>query len=151
MDKVYNRQSFWYVKGWPILGMELLKNATYKSKKRNFNSGNIITQKSQVFKSRDSGGHSVFLCRLKTLQKVGLVLHELSMSRDPILGPPQTLLVHIFVHYDDSLLHLTPSWWRLLSYRNQSIYLLCKSLDWFLYDNGLVMKELKQIRLYQQL
>ena len=24
-----------------------------------------------------------------------------------------------------------------LSYRNQSIDLLCKSMDWFLYDNGL--------------
>ena len=32
---------------------------------------------------------------------------------------------------------LTLSWRRLLSYRNQSIDLLCKSMDWFLYDNGL--------------
>ena len=29
------------------------------------------------------------------------------------------------------------SWRRSLSYRNQSIDLLCKSMDWFLYDNGL--------------
>ena len=29
-------------------------------------------------------------------------------------------------------------------YRNQSIDLLCKSIDWFLYDNGPVMKELKR-------
>ena len=33
--------------------------------------------------------------------------------------------------------HLTLSWWRPLSYRNQSIELLRKSMDWFLYDNGL--------------
>ena len=32
---------------------------------------------------------------------------------------------------------LTLSWRRSLSYRNQSIDLLCKSMDWFLYDNGL--------------
>ena len=32
---------------------------------------------------------------------------------------------------------LTLSWQRPLSYRNQSIDLLCKSMDWFLYDNGL--------------
>ena len=32
---------------------------------------------------------------------------------------------------------LTLSWRRLLSYRNQSIDLLCKSMDWFLYDNSL--------------
>ena len=31
---------------------------------------------------------------------------------------------------------LTLSWRRLFSYRNQSIDLLCKSMDWFLYDNG---------------
>ena len=30
---------------------------------------------------------------------------------------------------------LTLSWRRPLSYRNQSIDLLCKSIDWFLYDN----------------
>ena len=32
---------------------------------------------------------------------------------------------------------LTLSWRRPLSYRNQFIDLLCKSMDWFLYDNGL--------------
>ena len=31
---------------------------------------------------------------------------------------------------------------RSLSYRNQSIDLLCKSMDWFLYDRERVMKEL---------
>ena len=32
---------------------------------------------------------------------------------------------------------LTLSWWRPLSYRNHSIDLRSKSMDWFLYDNGL--------------
>ena len=32
---------------------------------------------------------------------------------------------------------LTLSWRRPLSYRNQSVNLLCKLMDWFLYDNGL--------------
>ena len=31
---------------------------------------------------------------------------------------------------------LTLSWRKPLSYRNQSIDLLYKSIDWFLYDNG---------------
>ena len=31
---------------------------------------------------------------------------------------------------------LTLSWRRLLSYRNQSIDLQTKSMDWFLYDNS---------------
>ena len=33
--------------------------------------------------------------------------------------------------------HLTVSWRRPLSYRNQSIDLQSKSMDWFLYDNAL--------------
>ena len=31
----------------------------------------------------------------------------------------------------------THSWWKSLSYRNQTIDLLCKSVDWFLYDRNL--------------
>ena len=34
-------------------------------------------------------------------------------------------------------LFLTLSWRRPISHRNQSINLLCKSMDWFLYDIGL--------------
>ena len=40
---------------------------------------------------------------------------------------------------------LTLSWWRLLSYGNQSIYLLCKSMDWFLYYNGPRHERVKMI------
>ena len=39
--------------------------------------------------------------------------------------------------------YLTLSWRRPLSYRNQSIDLLCKSMDWFLYDNGLRYERVK--------
>ena len=35
------------------------------------------------------------------------------------------------------------SWWRPLSYRNQSIDLQSKSMDWFLYDNGLRHERVK--------
>ena len=41
------------------------------------------------------------------------------------------------------LIVLTLSWRRPLSYRNQSIDLLRKSVDWFLYDNGLRHEKLK--------
>ena len=40
---------------------------------------------------------------------------------------------------------LTLSWWRPLSYRNQSIDLFCKSMDWFLYDNGLRHERVKTL------
>ena len=33
--------------------------------------------------------------------------------------------------------------WRLISYRNQSIYLQKKSMDWFLYDIGLRLERVK--------
>ena len=39
--------------------------------------------------------------------------------------------------------NLTLSWWRPLSYKNQSIDLFCKSMDWFLYDNGLRHERVK--------
>ena len=39
---------------------------------------------------------------------------------------------------------LTLSWRRLLSYRNQSIDFLCKSMDWFLYDNDLHHERVKK-------
>ena len=39
--------------------------------------------------------------------------------------------------------HLTLSWRTPLSYRNQSIHLPTKSMDWFLYDNGLRHERVK--------
>ena len=41
---------------------------------------------------------------------------------------------------------LTLSWRRPLSYRNQSIDLQSKSLDWFLYDNGFRHERVKALR-----
>ena len=40
----------------------------------------------------------------------------------------------------DQLIH---SRWRPLSYRNQSIDLQSKSMDWFLYGNGLCLERVK--------
>ena len=41
---------------------------------------------------------------------------------------------------------LTLSRRRPLSYRNQSIDLLRKSMDWFLYDNGLRLQRVNRIQ-----
>ena len=38
---------------------------------------------------------------------------------------------------------MTLSWHRTLYYRKQLINLLCKSMDWFLYDNGLRRQRVK--------
>ena len=51
----------------------------------------------------------------------------------------RTLMLVSIVH------HLTLSWWRPLSYRNRSIDLLHKSMDWFLYDSGLRHERVKCI------
>ena len=45
------------------------------------------------------------------------------------------------------LFYLTLSWRRPLSYRNQFIDLRSKSMDWFLYDNGLRHERVKYVRL----
>ena len=42
--------------------------------------------------------------------------------------------------------NLTLSWQRPISYRNQSIDLLCKSMDWFLYDIGLRHERVKYVK-----
>ena len=44
----------------------------------------------------------------------------------------------------NTLITLTLSWRRLLSYRNQSTDLQSKSMDWFLYDNVLRHKRVKR-------
>ena len=51
------------------------------------------------------------------------------------------------IHVDARVNGLTPSWWKSLSYRNHSIDLLCKPMDWFLYDRGLLHERVKLLRL----
>ena len=43
---------------------------------------------------------------------------------------------------------LTLSWRRPLSYRNQSIDLKSKSMNWFLYDNSLCHERIKRFRIF---
>ena len=47
------------------------------------------------------------------------------------------------IAYTSTFLTLTLSWRRPLSYRNQSIDLQVKLMDWFLYDNGLRHERVK--------
>ena len=47
--------------------------------------------------------------------------------------------------YLESKIYLTLSWWRTLSYRNQSIDLQSKSMDWFLYDDSLRHERVKTL------
>ena len=41
-------------------------------------------------------------------------------------------------------IYLTLLWWRPLSYRNQSIDLQNKSMDWFLYDRNLRLERIQR-------
>ena len=56
---------------------------------------------------------------------------------DPTLKTQKYNVLDTFVR------SLTLSWRRPSSYRNQSINLLRKSVDWFLYDNGLYHERVK--------
>ena len=49
------------------------------------------------------------------------------------------------LHIHSTTTNLTLSWWRPLSYRNQSIDLQSKSMDWFLHDNDLRHERVKLI------
>ena len=46
---------------------------------------------------------------------------------------------------------LTLSWWRSLLYRNQSIHLLCESMDCFLYDKDLHNERVNFLALFKYL
>ena len=62
----------------------------------------------------------------------------------------ENLKRNVTVLYEKKITLLTLSWRRPLSYRNQSIDLLCKSVDWFLYDNGLPHKRVKISHIHAQ-
>ena len=53
--------------------------------------------------------------------------------------------------YNFNKLTLTLSWRRPLSYKNQSIDLQSKSMDWFLYDNGLRDERIKTFEYFDAL
>ena len=59
-----------------------------------------------------------------------------SISRGPHFSNRADTYLRWILLITNWRLSLTLSWRRPLSYRNQSIDLLCKSMDWFLYDNG---------------
>ena len=62
---------------------------------------------------------------------------DLSMSSFPLFVFTLVIKLRNF-HFESSHWNtLTLSWRRPSSYRNQSIDLPSKSMDWFLYDNGL--------------
>ena len=52
-------------------------------------------------------------------------------------------MIHYSLFYESNF--LTLSRWRPLSYRNQSIDLRSKSMDWFLYDNSLRLERVKRM------
>ena len=61
------------------------------------------------------------------------------------LGLNPSLKFSVIFHQISSGFLLTLSWRRPISYRNQSADLLCKSMDWFLYDDGLQHEGVNQI------
>ena len=56
-------------------------------------------------------------------------------------------LFKLIINHFRPMFHFYPplalSWRRSLSYRNESIHLLCKSMDWFLYDRDLRHERVK--------
>ena len=76
---------------------------------------------------------------LESLYNKGAGLTHLAITNVSIMEKPANLF-RIQIQRD---LILILSWRRPLSYRNQSIDLLCKSMDWFLYNNSLLHERVK--------
>ena len=72
-----------------------------------------------------------------------VLIRNISQVSVYVPGVMKTWISKFYRKYSSSkysktnLLKLTLSWRRPLSYRNQSIDLQSKSMDWFLYDNNL--------------
>ena len=71
-----------------------------------------------------------------------------------IIRTTAAIITTVFFNSYNSLRRvLTLSWWRSQSYRNLSIDLLCKLMDWFLYDRDLrhisVLRDLYYDQLWQ--
>ena len=82
----------------------------------------------------------VYIYIAKLLLILSKNVHSIKKSDEAEVPPAFTvsLAVAIFL-----ALQLTLSWRRPISYRNQSIGLLCKSMEWFLYDNSLRHERVK--------
>ena len=66
-----------------------------------------------------------------------------------LINSKQTIIINIFHELNQN--SLTLSWRTPLSYRNQSIDLLCKSMEWFLYDNGVRHESVRSWRSFDEL
>ena len=79
--------------------------------------------------------------------KVYIIIGALSVGvLDQVTGNIQNqglFWLHKKANFQLRISLLTLLWRRPLSYRNQSIDLLCKSQDWFLYDRNLLLERVK--------
>ena len=71
----------------------------------------------------------------------------LLLSSFSSLFPYTLLLINSIFFFPTIFRFLTLSWRGPISYRNQSIDLLCKSMDWFLYDIDLRHERVKRLTL----
>ena len=107
-----------------------------------------LVMKQVIMRSFKSNGAQKSVPELQVLKKLwGIWLLSLPISSTYIFEQVSDASdARIPRDNDDirkSLWYLTLSWRRPLSYRNQSIDLLGKSMDWFLYDNGLRHERVK--------
>ena len=83
------------------------------------------------------------------LQSIKIILklrnRSLLLAAMGILQKKSSFLWIFKDFYKSNTLIFTLSWRRPLSYRNQSIDLLHKSVDWFQYDNGLRHERVKDL------
>ena len=92
------------------------------------------------------------ICKLHH-RTIKVVYNEYDKSYEKLLEMNKSASIHqrhlqcLAMEVYKSLMHLTPSWWRLLSYRNHSIDLRSKSMDRFLYDNDLRHERVKTYNL----
>ena len=101
----------------------------------------IIAARRSVLMLQRSWIHTWFLCYWYCCCNFEYYyLYQCTRIRSVLLW---FLLISIFYSWYISMYRVTLSWRRPLLYRNQSIDLPSKSLDWFLHDNNLRHERVK--------
>ena len=89
------------------------------------------------------GEISISLYSVRMRENVGKMWTRITLNMDTFYAVNNLVSEKVFLDSSAYILCLTLSWRRSLSYRNQSIDLLSKSMGWFLYDNGLRHERVK--------
>ena len=138
----------WYFQKWTILSWSyfLLKRKTSTRVLGTKDVENKPFLENQHQSNRLYDNFSPLLLSLLYINcSIPLILNKqiFTIHRDTLVFESRVTISVKKIHHKSLTVFLTHSWRRSLSYRNQSIDLLCKTMDWLLYHRDLCHERVK--------